>query len=640
MIKKAISITMFCLTGIQFVLAQQTTDTLQVDLRDIDVNAYQQQLKTGTGRALTIIDKTTIKQLPVQNLDELLETISGVDIRQRGVGGTQSDVSIRGGSFDQVLILLNGVNITDPQTGHYNLDIPVELADISRIELLQGSAARLYGPNAFSGAINIITEKNDKKGLSAQLTAGSYETFTQNISGNIGNKKLSSFNSFSNKTSKGYIPNTDYNILNAFSHTTLSTNKAGKFDLQIGFQQKSYGANAFYSFSYPAQFDHTQTFYGVLNWQFTKENFGITTQLYYRKHYDRYELYRDSITTKPPWYTSHNYHLTDVAGAKAMSTFQFPFGKSTVGVDIRNEHIYSNALGIPITMAVNNPFDKRSKFTKEDNRLFATAFADFSKTIDQFHISVGTSVTYNKQFEYIWFGGADVTYTVSDNMRFYTSYNNAVNLPTFTDMYLQNAINKGNVNLLPGKSSTFEVGTKYDKKQLKINGTVYYRMGQNVIDWVKYPTSTKWESINHEKLNAFGVDLLTSYKFKDSFLQTISLAYSYIKLDNEAVTFDSKYALDYLRNKAVLTLNHRICSKLSAQWKASYNDRAGNYTDFATNLPLNYSPFTMLDLRILWTDKYFDIFADGNNLLNTTYADFGGLTQPGINFNVGIRLKL
>jgi len=114
------------------------------------------------GRVLTVVDRKAIQQMPVQNIDELLESISGIDIRQRGVGGTQSDISIRGGSFDQVLVLLNGVNITDPQTGHYNLDIPVDLSDIVRVELLQGSAARVYGPNAFSGAINIVTEKTRK----------------------------------------------------------------------------------------------------------------------------------------------------------------------------------------------------------------------------------------------------------------------------------------------------------------------------------------------------------------------------------------------------------------------------------------------------------------------------------------------
>jgi iron complex outermembrane receptor protein len=191
-----------------------------------------------------------------------------VDIRQRGVGGTQADISIRGGSFDQVLILLNGVNITDPQTGHYNLDIPVELSDVQSVEILQGSAARMYGPNAFSGAINIVTNNQEKSQLSAQLTAGSFDTFMQSLSGTIRAGKISSFNTITHKSSAGYIPNTDYQMLNAFSHTTFSANKYGTFDLQLGYQQKSYGANAFYSFKYPSQFDYTKTFFGAPGRQF------------------------------------------------------------------------------------------------------------------------------------------------------------------------------------------------------------------------------------------------------------------------------------------------------------------------------------------------------------------------------------
>lgn len=624
----------------QLVCAQKNEDSLRVNLNQLDVNAYQQQLKTGTGRALTVIDRATIQRLPVQSLDDLLDVVAGVDVRQRGVGGTQSDISVRGGSFDQVLVLLNGVNITDPQTGHYNLDIPVELSDVSRIELLQGSAARLYGPNAFSGAINIITEKSATKSLSAQLTAGSYNTFTQHLSGNIGNKTISSFNSVSNKTSGGYIPNTDYRILNAFSHTTLNAGKAGKFDLQLAYQQKSYGANAFYSFKYPAQFDHTQTFFGALNWQYSKQNFGLVAQTYYRKHYDRYELYRDSITTKPTWYKGHNYHLTDVLGGKATATVQSRFVKSTFGVDVRNEHIYSNTLGVVMANPVNNVFDDRADFTKEDNRLLATAFVDFSKTMNKFNLSVGGSATYTIKYDFLWFGGADLTYNMSDAMRLYLSFNNAVNLPTYTDLYLQTAVNKGNVNLLPSQSSTLELGTKYNKEQLKVSAVAYYRMGKNAIDWVLYPLSTKWESINHPKLNAFGLDAMAQYDFKNSFLRSATVAYSYISLDKVAVNFDSKYALDYLRHKVAFSLNHSIYRKLTAQWKLSYNDRAGSYTDFATNQPVSYAPYTMLDLRLLWSEKHFDIFADGNNLFNVSYADYGGLTQSGINFNAGVRFRL
>ena len=620
--------------------SQEKTDSLQIDLREIAVNAALYQLQSGSGRLLTIIDRKTIEKMPLQSIDDLLETLSGVDIRNRGVGGTQSDISIRGGSFDQVLVLLNGVNITDPQTGHYNLDIPIELSDIARIELLQGSAARIYGPNAFSGAINIVTNGKTNKSAAAQLTAGSFGTFTQNISGNLGNKKLASFVSFSNKSSDGYINNTDYKILNAFSHTTLNTVSAGKFDLQLAYQQKSYGANAFYSFKYPNQFDHTKTFFGALNWQYSVSQMQLAAQAYMRKHYDRFELYRDSISNKPSWYTTHNYHVTDVTGAKLALSHQGAFLKSTVGVDMRNEHIYSNALGKSLTVSHNNIFETAHPFTKEDNRLLSSAFVDFTKNIQKFNFSLGGSATYTSKFGFMWFGGSDINFNASDDLRIYASANTAVRLPTFTDLYLQNSIQKADTNLLPENSINYEVGLKYDKSNLRIHAAFFYRIGNNVIDWVKFPTSAKWESKNLANVNALGADVSAEYTFSNNIIKKLALSYSYLTLDKEAVTFDSKYALDYLRHKAVLTLTHEIVSKLSAQWKLSYNERAGDYTDFVSNQKLSYKPFTMADVRLLWTDRYFDVFADANNLLDVNYADYGGLIQPGINFNVGVRFRL
>jgi len=89
-----------------------------------------------------------------------------------------------------------------------------------------------------------------------------------------------------------------------------------------------------------------------------------------------------------------------------------------------------------------------------------------------------------------------------------------------------------------------------------------------------------------------------------------------------------------------LSVQHKIWNQLSASWIGSYSDRAGQYTDFKTSKLVDYSPYFLLNGRLLWSQKRFDVFADVNNILNSTYADFGGLTQPGINATVGFRLKL
>ncbi|MCD7902125.1 MAG: TonB-dependent receptor plug domain-containing protein [Bacteroides sp.] len=116
-----------------------------------------------TPKLVTVITRDEIKKAPVNSILELLSYAANIDVLQRGPHGAQADISIRGGSFDQTAVLLNGVNISNAQTGHYSFDIPVNLSDIERIEVLHGPSALVYGTSAFSGGINIITKKIPKK---------------------------------------------------------------------------------------------------------------------------------------------------------------------------------------------------------------------------------------------------------------------------------------------------------------------------------------------------------------------------------------------------------------------------------------------------------------------------------------------
>lgn len=626
-------------TAISLSFSQLQTDTVHVKLTGIDVIAERNKIFSDMGRIVTVINKKDIQLLSINSIDELLESIPGIDIRNRGISGTQADISMRGGSFDQVLVLLNGVNITDPQTGHYNLDIPLDLADVMRVEVLQGSSARIYGPNAFSGAINIVTEKNTKRELAGQLTGGSYNSFGQSLTGAIGSGKLQSFISLSHKGSEGYRENTDFEIYNVFSQTIIRTEKAGKFDFQASYQQKAYGANGFYSLAYPNQFDFTRTIFSALNWTLSKGIFTYNIQAYHRQHHDRFELFRN-FENAASWYTSHNYHLTDVTGAKATLSSSTSIGKFTIGIDERNEHIYSTVLGEKLSNNVKVPFEKNIAFTKSDNRLISTGFFDYSKNLNNWHLSIGTAITHTADYKTNTVGGFDLGYAVSPDLRLFIAANSAVRLPTFTDLYYKSTIQNANPNLKPEHSKTFEIGGQYNVQNIRFNLTSFYRMGSNIIDWIKYPDSTKWISQNLTQVNAFGIDFNAEYTFHNSIIEKLKYSYSFLNMDKSATGFDSKYALDYLKHKAVISLQHRLFSHLVATWKATYYERSGNYS-LSSSAPLQtFSPYLLLDTRFVWTIKKQEIFVDVNNILNSDYVDFGGLTQPGINFNGGLRFKI
>ncbi|MFV0390751.1 MAG: TonB-dependent receptor [Paludibacteraceae bacterium] len=623
---------------VQIICSQSFADSQSIDLQEVQVNANRDKLYSEMGRVLTIITRDEIISSAVQSLDQLLDYVAGIDIRQRGTNATQADISIRGGSFDQVLVLLNGINITDPQTGHHNLNIPINLSDVSRIEILQGSSARVLGPNAFSGAINIVTEKSNDRSLTAGLTGGSYQTFGQTLSGSVGNDNLHTFASVSNTSSKGYMANTDYHYQNLFSQTRLHADKIGYFDLQLAAQLKDFGANSFYALAYPMQFESTKTFMTALSWNLNRDKWTYNAQVYWRRHHDRFELFRDSVANKPAWYKSHNYHMTDVTGGKGTVSYFSKIGKTMLGMDIRNEHIYSNVLGTPID-SMKVPFEKVGYFTKANNRLTGTVFVDHSVNINHWYFSLGAAGTNSTTFGLNYYGGVDVAYAINDHFRIFFDANSAVRLPTFTDLYYKSATQIANPDLQPEQSQTIEIGVKLNKRGWQLDATVYKRFGQNVIDWVKEPDSTKWQSQNLTRVNALGLDMTLNYTFEDVFIKKVSASYSYLQMDKSADDYDSKYALDYLKNKFIASVEHKIWNKLSAVWKLGYLDRAGTYTDKNDQLQ-KFKPYFMLDCRLLWNDQYFDVFGDLNNILNTTYADYGGLAQPGVNVSVGVRVKL
>jgi len=128
------------------------TDTVEV------TNSRMPQKISETGRNITVINSTEIELLPATSLDDLLQYIPGIEVQSRNAFGAQGDISMRGSTYTQVLVLVDGMKLNDPLTAHFNSYIPVTLAEIERIEVIRGAAASMYGADAVGGVINIITK--------------------------------------------------------------------------------------------------------------------------------------------------------------------------------------------------------------------------------------------------------------------------------------------------------------------------------------------------------------------------------------------------------------------------------------------------------------------------------------------------
>ena len=643
-----LAVTYFLVAGINETIAQ--TDSLKVsmdyDLDEIEVSAQRAPVTySQVARIISVIDRDQIEAAPVNSIQDLLEYALSVDIRQRGANGVQADVSIRGGSFDQTLILLNGINISDPQTGHHNLNLPVSLKSIKRIEILEGPAARVYGPNAFSGAINIVTGPSDADLVGVDLSFGEHQLRDVNVFGNKQSGKLSSFFAYNNKSSAGYIDNTDFKSYNFFYHGRLAT-EAGELELQAGVSNKAFGANSFYTPKYPNQFEETKTTFASLKFE-TGEKLHFSPAIYWRRHHDRFELFRDNPAS---WYSGHNYHMTDVLGTSINSWFASSLGKTAFGSEFRSENIWSNVLGEDMTTPVSVPGEEGQFFTKSHSRTTVSFFAEHTIYLGKFTASGGAMANWISDLNFDWnvYPGLDLSYQVTEQLKVYSSYNKSLRMPTFTDLYYNGPTNKGNPDLKPEQSSTIEGGLKWDNAAIHTQLGYYHRIGKNLIDWVRESEEFLWETRNLTEIKSDGLEFIASINLesllnKPFFLTRINTNYSYNTLDKVKNNYLSNYVLDNLKQKFVFAIDHKIWNNLQASWNLRYQDRNGTYAKFENTEYVGevaYQAFWLTDVKVYWKTKQMQLSASVSNLFDKSYVDLGNLQQPGRWISLGFRYQL
>ena len=615
-----------------------------IEIEDVVVSAQRAPvIFSQVARIVKVIGKEEIQSAPVQSLQDLLEYSLNVDVRQRGNYGVQADISIRGGSFDQVLILLNGININDPQTGHHSLNLPVSFDAIERIEILEGPASRIYGPNAFSGAINIITGTSDNSNIKARVSGGDKGYYDAGISGTVVSGKLTNFVSLDHRSSDGYIKNTDFKLTDAFYQGKLAT-KVGTLDWQLGHTERAFGANSFYTPAYPDQFEQVKTSFTSVKME-TGDKLHFTPSVYWRRNQDRFELFRYPELT-PTWYKGHNYHLTDVYGTNFNAWFATKLGKTAFGAEFRSENIWSTVLGKPLDMLIPIPGENGKKFTKADTRTNFSLFAEHSVYLQKFTASAGFMANWNSHLgkEWNFYPGIDISWNISDVLKWYASINSSLRMPTFTDLYYSSPTSIGNSLLQPEKAIAYESGFKYQLKGVDGHLAYFHRSGKNMIDWIKKTNENIWYAQNITELNTDGIEFsarINPQKLFDRkmFIKSVNLSWSWLTQDKQSEIFASKYVLDYLNHKINIGLSHSVFKNMGINWQVSYQDRNGSYTNWDGSKygnEVEYKPFVLVDTRLNWTKYGTNIYLEASNLLDKTYYDFGNIAQPGRSLRIGL----
>lgn len=616
---------------------QQDTTILQdpVEMDEVVVTAQRNEVVySQMARIVEVLDREEIEKLPAHSLDQLLEYAMNVDIRQRGGMSVQSDISIRSGSFDQAMILLNGVNITDPQTGHHNLNLPVDLSAIKRIEILSGPGSRIFGPNAFSGAINIITGNNKENSLQTGLQYGENAYLKATASASIETSPARHFVAANYSQTNGYIANTDFDMGGVFYQGSYKNDSNKRLDIQLGFNQKAFGANSFYTPEYPNQFEETKTQFGSLSYQFGQK---LKTELkaYWRRHNDRFELFRDNA---PDWYSTHNYHRTDAGGLSFNSVLPLKSGLLSFGSEIRSEQILSNVLGKLMEDSIAITGVQEAQYSHADNRNNISVFSEYSRKWKSLYLAAGIMANFNSGISEKWqlFPGLDLSYKLNRNWKLFVSASHGMRLPTFTDLYYEGPVNAGNPDLKPEKSTSTEAGFNYLGRNVMVRGSAFYRWGRDIIDWVKKDEQDLWQTRNLTNLNTTGFNVHTKYYFDNTAdfyqLKILELNYSFANQQKESYEYISRYALDYLKHKINARFAIDFWSKITLATALTWQDRAGGFLFYENNaytVTKSYKPFLLMDVELAYHKDNFKFIVTGNNIFNKHYFDIGNVRQPG-----------
>jgi len=558
----------------------------------------------GANRNILIIEKEEIESSPASGVADLLKYISGVEINERGPQGIQSDVSIGGGTFEQNLILIDGIKVNDPQTAHHNLNLPIQLEDIERIEILKGPGARLYGAGAFAGVINIITKKGETKDLKIKALAGDYNLLEGNISFSQPLGISYNYLSISGKRSDGYRHNTDFDIWNIFFKSSIENMKA-RGDISLGYNDKDFGAGYFYSDIYPNEREHTKTAFLKGSLDFAKTNMSF----YWKRHKDDYILdYED-----PSYY--RNDHTTHIYGITLQSDVSSVAGVTVAGLEWGGDKIRSTNLG---------------NYSRTKTRLF---FEHSLPKIKNVSVVFGSSLFCYSDWDWYFYPGVDIGFKINNRTYLYVSIERAFRIPSYTELYLDSPANVGNPNLTPERASSFETGIKMVKGSILTNISAFIRNEKNVIDWVRAMSSDPWTATNAGKVTIKGLDININYKpivrmYKKFPIPSINLGYTFFELDKTESSLQSKYLLNHPEHKFILSADYDLSSSMEQTWKARYEI-----------LP-DSEKRLILDTSVSLEFKKAEFFIDVTNLLNTEYTQAEWIPMPGRWAKAGIRIDI
>ncbi|MFH1714967.1 MAG: TonB-dependent receptor [Elusimicrobiota bacterium] len=546
-------------------------------------------------RKTFVISGEELKKNLVTTIDEAFSLIPSITFNRRGALNISSDISVRGSYFEHVLIMVDGISINEKQTGHHNLDIPVQINDIERIEVVYGPSSSLYGSGAYAGVINIITKESQKK-INAGIMFGSHDLYEVNASIPLTYNGTDNIISFNKIKSSGYRRETqsDENGVSLISRHSLNN---AKLSLIAGYNQKDFGANGFYG-AYPSHEKLQQSFITIQSEHYINNKTTLIPKIFFKEHNDEFTLTVDN----PALYINETESIA-------------------YGCDIGlSGDLDNGALRMNVSASQN---DLDSSINGEYQETITAGYAGYEGEFNSLMVMCGLRDEYNDQhgnilLPHMGFGG-DLT----DELKWRASVSRGHSYPSFTDRYYLSPANVGTLDLKPETAWTYEAGVVHNLG-LIWEANIFARDETDVIDY--YLKNNKWIAGNIHLARVRGFEFNTTIKALSC---ETKLNYIYIDL-YAAVANDyvSKYRLNYVRNNLVFDITlPKIYNVLSA-FTITYNDR------------VNYKEYGYVDVRFSRNFGDLTAFVKGKNIFSEYYEEILGVPMPGAWWFCGLEVKL
>ena len=552
--------------------------------------------------AVDVLERSDIELLPVSSVADALEWVSGLDVRQRGSGGTQVDLSIRGAGYEQTLILVDGVRMNDPQSGHHNFDLPLLLEDIERIEVVRGPGAAQYGPNGNAGVINLVTRKQvgDREAM-IKLEGGSKDYARGALSLARTEKTLSYFLSAAQQESDTYIKGADLDYITEQGNVRLvQQNDSHSTVVSYGYLDKGFGAQGFYSAADKRANENTIQRHAYLTHE-QQLNGGSRADIAvnWRQHDDEFYYldYAPSVHQTNAWQGRLRYHLNPSA---------------SLGYEYNKEDV-----------------DSTSVLGTRHERKYSSVFAYGQRDFGAAQLAGSLSrLNYD--------GGDSYTLPVLGltipvaGQQLYLNGGKSVRVPTLNDLYLSQAANQGNPDVSAEETRSAEAGARLNIAGLLTRVAAFRRKTSDAIDYTRTEAEqlagSAYIARNIDSIDTKGydVELEATGLLAEAGFQKASLSYTRLIQDFSNPYAEARYTQSQFEHQVIVSLAYGLLPGLTVTSLYKYEAR------------YNQNGYRIWDLGLKQTLENWHWALAASNILNAEYTDSGYIDAPGTSYRLEV----